>query len=105
MTDIGDIPLTDLLTWDGNVRKTGAQEGLEELMASIQAHGLLQPLVVKPAPDKDKTKGEYPHSGVPNAPWTDTIADLVASAESPWPMPIHNFGLSILMRSWSSIFC
>lgn len=59
MTHIIQIPLSDLLPWDGNVRKTGAQEGLNELMASIQAHGLLQPLVVKPAPDKGKTKGKY----------------------------------------------
>jgi len=59
MTDIIHIPLSDLLHWDGNVRKTGAQEGLEELMASIAAHGLLQPLVVKPAPAKGKTKGKY----------------------------------------------
>lgn len=59
MTHIVQIPLSDLLPWDGNVRKTGAQAGLEELMASIQAHGLLQPLVVKPAPDKGKTKSKY----------------------------------------------
>ena len=59
MTHIIQISLSDLLPWDGNVRKTGAQEGLEELMASIQSHGLLQPLVIKPAPDKGKTKGKY----------------------------------------------
>lgn len=35
MTDIVQIPLSDLLPWDGNVRKIGAQLGLEELMASI----------------------------------------------------------------------
>lgn len=58
MTHIIQIPLSDLLPWDGNVRKTGAQEGLNELMASIQAHGLLQPLIVKPAPDKGKPKGK-----------------------------------------------
>lgn len=59
MTDITHIALSDLLPWSGNVRKTGAQEGLEELMASITHHGLLQPLVVKSAPDKGKTKGKY----------------------------------------------
>jgi ParB family transcriptional regulator, chromosome partitioning protein len=58
MTDIIQIPLSDLLPWEGNVRKTGAQEGLEELMASITAHGLLQPLVVKPATGKKNT-GKY----------------------------------------------
>jgi len=59
MTESINIPLNKLVAWDGNVRKTGAHEGLEELMASIQSHGLLQPLVVKAAPDKGKTKGKY----------------------------------------------
>lgn len=39
-------PLNRLALWDGNVRKTGITAGIEELEASIQAHGLLQPLVV-----------------------------------------------------------
>lgn len=41
------IPLNKLLAWDGNVRKTDADKGIEELAASIEAHGLLQSLVVK----------------------------------------------------------
>ena len=41
------IPLNKLVPWDGNVRKTGADEGLEELKASIAAVGILQSLVVK----------------------------------------------------------
>jgi ParB family transcriptional regulator, chromosome partitioning protein len=44
---IGTIPLNKLVAWDGNVRKTGAREGIEELTASISAHGVLQSLVVK----------------------------------------------------------
>ena len=43
------IPLSKLVAWDGNVRKTGATDGLEELKASIAAHGLLQSLVVRKA--------------------------------------------------------
>jgi len=41
------IPLNKLVPWDGNVRKTNATEDLEELVASIEAHGILQSLVVK----------------------------------------------------------
>jgi ParB family chromosome partitioning protein len=41
------IPLNKLVPWDGNVRKTGAAQGLDELQASIAAQGLLQSLVVK----------------------------------------------------------
>lgn len=36
-----------LVPWDGNVRKTGVSEGIEELSASITAHGLLQAPIVR----------------------------------------------------------
>ncbi len=49
MTDIITVPLNKLAAWDGNVRKTGASDGLDELASSIAAHGLLQPLVVRKA--------------------------------------------------------
>ena len=42
-----DIPLQKLLAWPGNVRRTGAEEGIDELAASIAAMGLLHNLVVK----------------------------------------------------------
>lgn len=48
MTHITSIPLNKLSAWNGNVRKTGREEGIEELAASVAAHGLLQSLVVKP---------------------------------------------------------
>jgi ParB family transcriptional regulator, chromosome partitioning protein len=51
---IGTIPLNKLVQWDGNVRKTGANEGIEELTASIAAHGILQSLVVRKT-----TRGKY----------------------------------------------
>jgi ParB family chromosome partitioning protein len=47
MTDIITIPLNRLTPWKGNVRKTGAKEGIAELAASIASHGLLQSLVVR----------------------------------------------------------
>jgi ParB/RepB/Spo0J family partition protein len=40
------IPLNKLVPWDGNVRKTNSTEGLAELTANIEAHGVLQSLVV-----------------------------------------------------------
>ena len=54
MTDNTTIPLSKLLAWDGNVRKTDPDRGIDELAASITAHGLLQSLVVR----KDK-RGKY----------------------------------------------
>src|ERR1700722_4170837 len=43
------IPLTALVLSPANVRKTGAMNGIEELAASIEAHGLLQNLQVREA--------------------------------------------------------
>jgi ParB family chromosome partitioning protein len=44
-----NITLSKLAVWNGNARKTNATDGIAELAASIAAHGLLQPLVVKKA--------------------------------------------------------
>ena len=44
---IQHIPLTKLTLSKLNVRKSGAANGLEELVASIAAHGLLQNLSVR----------------------------------------------------------
>jgi ParB family chromosome partitioning protein len=48
------IPLSKLTAWDGNARRTDAGKGLDELIASIEAHGVLQSLVVKKA-----SRGKY----------------------------------------------
>ena len=48
------IPLNKLIPSPANVRKTGAMLGIEELAASIAAHGLLQNLQVRPADKGDK---------------------------------------------------
>jgi ParB family chromosome partitioning protein len=45
-----DISLAKLTPSPANVRRTGAGMGIEALAASIQAHGLLQSLVVRPKP-------------------------------------------------------
>lgn len=46
MTDLVTIPLNQLVQWKGNVRKTAPTEALEELIASLSSHGLLQSLTV-----------------------------------------------------------
>ena len=52
--NIQTIPLNKLVPSPANVRKTGASTGIGELAASIEAHGLLQNLQVRPGP-----KGKY----------------------------------------------
>ncbi len=47
MTDITNIPLDKLTAWEGNVRKTQNKRFIDELAASINAHGLQQNLVVR----------------------------------------------------------
>lgn len=49
MTTSITVPLSKLTAWKGNVRKTDSDTGIDELAASIGAHGLLQSLVVIPA--------------------------------------------------------
>jgi ParB family transcriptional regulator, chromosome partitioning protein len=49
--NIQTIALTQLVPSPANVRKTSAKTGIEELAASIAAHGLLQNLQVRPAKD------------------------------------------------------
>lgn len=50
------IPLSKLAPSDANVRKTGRDAGVDELAASIAAHGLLQNLTVRPLTDADGTE-------------------------------------------------
>ena len=46
MSDIINIPLNQLTAWKGNVRKTPLKGFVDELAASIKAHGLQQNLIV-----------------------------------------------------------
>lgn len=47
MTDLTTIALNRLTAWEGNVRKTQNKGFIDELAASIKAHGLQQNLVVR----------------------------------------------------------
>ena len=42
-----DVPLNKLIAWEGNVRTTDPDRNINEMAASIEAHGLLQSLVVQ----------------------------------------------------------
>ena len=50
-----DVPLKNLLAWEGNVRTTEPDKSIHELAASIEAVGLLHSLVVEPT-----QRGKYP---------------------------------------------
>ena len=52
-TTTTDISLAKLIPCPANVRRTGAGLGVDALAASIQAHGLLQSLVVRPKLDSE----------------------------------------------------
>ena len=45
--NLQQIPLSQFVAWDGNVRNTGASDNIDELAASISTHGLLQPIVAR----------------------------------------------------------
>lgn len=47
MSRIENIALSKLSAWAGNVRRTGPTVALDELAASIAAHGFLNPLTVR----------------------------------------------------------
>lgn len=51
---ITTIPLNQLIASKASVRKTNAHEGIDELAASIAAHGLLQNLTVIPAEETNR---------------------------------------------------
>lgn len=50
-TIIKEIPLSKLVPSSANVRRTGREANIDELAASIAAHGLLQNLTVRPVLD------------------------------------------------------
>jgi ParB family transcriptional regulator, chromosome partitioning protein len=53
MAEIVTVPLSKLIASDANMRKTARDSGVEELAASIAAHGLLQNLTVRPVVASD----------------------------------------------------
>ncbi|MGE4338050.1 MAG: ParB/RepB/Spo0J family partition protein [Pigmentiphaga sp.] len=63
-TFIREVPLSKLVPSEKNVRRTRRDAGLDELAASIAAHGLLQSLSVRPVLNQDGTEtGKYAVSG------------------------------------------
>ena len=81
---IGTIPLNKLVPWDGNVRKTGAGEGIEELQASIAAHGILQSLVVRKT-----TRGKYAVVAGERRRRALTALAKTGTIENDAPVPCH----------------
>jgi ParB family chromosome partitioning protein len=53
------VPLAKLRPAEKNIRKTGASAGIEELAASIAAHGLLQNLTVRPIAKNGELSDQY----------------------------------------------
>lgn len=53
-----NVPLDTLVPWEGNVRKTESMKGIDEMAASILAHGVLQSLVVREV-GQGKDKGKF----------------------------------------------
>lgn len=58
-TTTTDISLAKLVPCPANVRRTGVNSGIEALAASIQAHGLLQSLVVRPKLDTEGRASDH----------------------------------------------
>lgn len=52
------LPLEKLTPWAGNVRKTESTKGIDEMAASILAHGLIQSLVVREV-EQGADKGKF----------------------------------------------
>jgi ParB family transcriptional regulator, chromosome partitioning protein len=81
---IGTIPLNKLTLWEGNVRKTNANEGIEELKASIAAVGVLQSLVVRKA-----NRGKYAIVAGQRRYRALTALAKGGDIESDTPIPCH----------------
>jgi ParB family transcriptional regulator, chromosome partitioning protein len=83
------ISLNKLLAWGGNVRKTESDKNIDELAASISAHGLLQSLVVR----KDK-RGKYAVvAGGRRLLALQSLADA-GTLEADYPVPCSIIGLN-----------
>lgn len=108
-TLIQDIPLNKLVPAACNVRRTGRTTGIEELAASIAAHGLLQNLTVRASAESRKGQFEVIAGGrrlaalrllakrkswAKNAPVpchvvTDGAAEELSLAENVMQCPMH----------------
>ncbi len=54
MTDVRMLPVAQLDVAASNVRKAGVTDGLDQLVASIKAYGVLMPLLVTPSVDEGR---------------------------------------------------
>jgi ParB family chromosome partitioning protein len=110
MSNIQSIPLNKLTASSRNLRRTNPAEGVEELAASIRAHGLLQNLTVIPGV-KAKAKGNFEviaggrrlaalkllakekklakDAPIPCAVLADGIAEEISLAENAMQCPMH----------------
>src|ERR687884_641154 len=91
MLPIQEIPLSKLVPSKANVRRTNPRSRIEELAASIQAHGLLQNLTVRPVP---KAKGKPNGGGYEVLAGSRRLAALKALAKKKViapsvPIPCH----------------
>ena len=84
MTDTTSIPLNKLTAWEGNVRKTASDAGIDELAASIAAHGLLQSLVVRKA-----ARGKHAVVAGRRRLMALTILAKDGRVEADMPVPCH----------------
>ncbi|WP_263351338.1 ParB/RepB/Spo0J family partition protein [Acidicapsa acidisoli] len=88
MTTTTTISLNKLLAWGGNVRKTESDKNIDELAASISAHGLLQSLVVR----KDKRDKYAVVAGGRRLLALQSLADA-GTLEADYPVPCNVIGL------------
>ena len=84
MTEIQNIPISQIIPGD-NDRQKFDQAALEELAASIQAHGLAQPITVRPMVSCTECGAYVPASDVPefcpncgNDMWSPASFQIVA---------------------------
>ena len=92
------IPLSQLTACGDNVRRTNREEGIDELAASIAAHGLLQNLTVRPLPVKGKGRKVAPGYGVLAggrrlAALQRLAAEGVIAADAPIPCQVLDEGI------------
>src|SRR3546814_8180357 len=94
------IPFSKLRLSPANARKSFSQAGVEALAISIDAYGLLQPVIVSPAPDKKSLF--YVHAG--GRRWR-AIAKLIESGELPKRSEENTSEPQSLMCIPHAVFC
>ena len=83
------IPLNQLIPSPANVDTTGANIGIGELAASIEAHGLLQNLAVRPARKRNSKLWSVPAGSPLSISW---------SGGGRWPRIARSVALSSMVK-------